>query len=504
MGESFFSKLFAAIFGSDDPEAQKKRALKNISKSLKKTGYKFIEFGDDQVLPAYGKFFWDLYKIVASAQLTFQQQMNPAVYKNLVIDYSLSEEQKTAIEELEEENILQLSNNMPFEQLKEKIKQNIELISSDFDMEKINRIDDLYNKLMQFRSFCLYDYYFMLKKFDSRITEGDFSKTPKFEPIDATYIAEDLKDFVSVLYSMPLETSWSDVWDLFQKMRGAEPIKAGVWAKVCNKLNLMKAQNVFDMMLQLITKNPDYHSDFEAKRENIVESYLDKIRNQANAVVRKIEVEQKNNKVGGLLQQIFGTTDVVALKAYTENGSSIFERKNLGSYMYAKPLNYLKSFLVEFVKKNVREYNDLVIIRGKWTNQALSTQMSEDYNSLLESSDSIAQYDEKLCEDQEFGSKIKTWLPQTDRNKDAANIIRTILKDANDFAKEELIKCTRSLISYAKSVKSLIEDHQKSHPELLMNWKELERFSEQPIQTVGVDIYKKIYLIASLMQNFLQ
>jgi len=500
----FLSKIFGSLFGGDDPEAQKKRILKQIAKNLSKTRYKFYKIGSDQVLPAYGKFFFDLYKIISPVQLSFQQQMNPAVYKNMVIDYSLSDEQKIAIEELNEESIMAMSKSMPFEALKQKIKQNIDLITSDFDMDKIARIDGLYNKLVQFKAFCLYDYYFMLKKFDSSIREGDFSHTPKFEPIDAAYISEDLKDFLSVLYVMPLEDSWADLWEMFKAVKGNEPVKAGQWAKICSRLNSMKVENVFDMMIQLISKNPDYHTDVEYKNESIVESFIDKIKKQAQSAIAKLEADQKNSKVSSILQQIFGTTEVVSLKNYTEAGSAIFERKALGSYQYAKPLNYLKAFLVEYVKRVIREYNDLVTIRGKWTNQALSTQMSDDYNVLLEASDEIAAYDEKLCEDQELGVKIKTLLPQTDRNRDAANIIRTTLKDSNEFAKLEIVKCSKALISYAKSVKSLLEDYQKPHPELLMNWKELERFSDQPMAKLGVEIYKKIYLIASLMQNFLQ
>lgn len=500
----FFSNLFGSLFGGNDPESQKKRVLKQISKNLSKTRYKFYKIGNDQILPSFGKFFYDLYKIISPVQLSFQQQMNPAVYKNMVVDYSLSEQQKVAIEELTEESIMAMSKSMPFDELKQKIKQNIDLITSDFDMEKITKIDNLYNKLIQFKSFCLYDYYFMLKKFDSTIKEGDFSHSPKFEPIDAAYIAEDLKDFLSVLYVLPLEENWADLWDLFKTVKGNEPIKTGQWAKICSRLASMKAENVFDMMIQLISKNPDYHTDVEAKHESIVESFIDKVKKQAQSAIAKLEADQKNSKVSSILQQIFGSTEVIALKNYTETGSAIFERKSLGSYQYAKPLNYLKAFLVEYGKRIIREYNDLVTIRGKWTNQALSSQMSEDYNILLEASDEIAAYDEKLGEDQDLGMKIKTLLPQTDRNKDAANIIRTTLKDSNEFAKIEIVKCSKALISYAKSVKSLLEDYQKPHPELLMNWKELERFTDQPISKLGVEIYKKIYLIASLMQNFLQ
>ncbi len=93
-GLSFFQKLISSIFGGNDPEAEKNRQLKIIAKNLSRSGYKFYKAGSDQVLPQFGKFFYDIYKIISPAQLFFQNQPNPNFYKNIVIDFSLTESQK--------------------------------------------------------------------------------------------------------------------------------------------------------------------------------------------------------------------------------------------------------------------------------------------------------------------------------------------------------------------------------------------------------------------------
>ena len=91
---SFFQKLFSSLFSGNDPEAEKNRQLKQIAKNHSRSGYKFYKPGSDQVLPQFGKFFYDIYKIISPAQIFFQNQQNPNFYKNLVIDYSLTESQK--------------------------------------------------------------------------------------------------------------------------------------------------------------------------------------------------------------------------------------------------------------------------------------------------------------------------------------------------------------------------------------------------------------------------
>ena len=130
--------------------------------------------------------------------------------------------------------------------------------------------------------------------------------------------------------------------------------------------------------------------------------------------------------------------------------------------------------------------------------------MSSAYHQMLEASDAITQFDAKLNEEAEIGMKIKTLLPRADRDKESNNIIKTTLRDVNSLAREYLVNTTKSMISFAKILKSVIEDHKKPKGEIVMNWKELDRFAEHPINQLGVEVYKKIYLFVQLVQSELQ
>lgn len=501
--ESFFHKLLDSLIGGKDADAAKKKQLKNIAKVLSKTRFKFYKAGSDQALPLMGKFFFDLYKALSNCQTLFNSQPNPAYYKDVCINFGLSDAQKALIEELSDETIVDNSKKMPFDQLKAKVKADISAFSGEFDQSKIQRIDGLYNLLLIFKSFCTFDYYFILKKFDSSIRENEFNKAPKFNPIDASYIAEDLKDFLTVLYSIPIGADWTDLLQLLKAMRGGtEPIKANQLSKILARLNQIKASRVFDMIIQLTTKDPLYQVKYEEKREQIIEAFIDKIKNDAQTAIKKIENAQKNSKVDGLLKQIFGTTEISSLQYYTEEQGASFVKKNLGGFEYAKPLNYLKAFLLEYVKRDVRAYADLVLVRGKWTTSPFTAEMSDAYNAILEYSEKITLFDKKLSEeDGEYGKKLKTLLPRADRDREAASIIKTTLRDNNTLAKEYIVSATKQLIVFGKITKLLIEDYQKQRPELMTNWKELERFAETPIGELGVNVYKKIYLIVQLMQG---
>ena len=164
-------------------------------------------------------------------------------------------------------------------------------------------------------------------------------------------------------------------------------------------------------------------------------------------------------------------------------------------------MNYLKGFLLEFVKKNIREYSELILIRGKWTSAQLSSPMSNAYNDLLAASDAISAFDQNIAEEGAVGIKIKTLLPRVQHDTDSAGVINRLVTDANEQAKSFIVDSTRNLITVGKTVKSLLEDETKKSPEMIINWKEIEHYADHPPKDLGIEVYKKIYLFVTLMQT---
>lgn len=497
--ENFFTKLFSSLFSSNDPEAKKKKKLKAIAKDLSKSRYHFYK--NDEILPALPKLFYEIYKAVANSQTMFNSVENPNAFKYMVVNYSLSEEQHQIADSLSKEAILAKAQSTPVEQVTSETSEMLSQFLGAFDAEKITSIESTYKKIQIFKSFCTFDFYFFLKKFDSMLHEKEFNSIPKFEKINAEYVTEDLKDFICVAGPVTEISDWSDMMKLFKEAKGQEPINPNVWNKISAKLRAILQSKTFDLMLKLMTKNPDYYSEYSVKEEPIVDTYLEKIRTETESTLAQLATAQKNSKIGNLLNQIFGTTDVVRLRYYTEAASAPYEKRNLGKFLYAAPLNYYKAFLLDYIKKDLRELADLILIRGTWTSNTLSAPMSNAYNALLESSEKLSAFDEKLAEEGEVGIKLKTHLPRAERDRDAKSIINTIMKDTNEAAKEFCIEATKNLITIAKTIKTVMEDYAKPKGELILNWKELDKFADHPIKQLGTDVYKHIYLFVTLMQN---
>lgn len=500
----FFQNLIESIFKNSGPETEKKRRLKAIAKAFSKTKYhNFYKTSTFEVMPPFAKLFYDIYKIVSPAQSLFTNNENIALYKRQIISYSLSEKQVSLLDHFEEPKIVEMSRQIPLDKLTTQIEEDLELFNREFTSERIAKTENLYKAFMLLKDFCSFDYYVLLKKFSGKIQENNFSAVPDFEKTNAEYIVDDLKDFSSVAYALLDERIiWDDLFEFLKATKGTDLISLNVWRKVLTKIKAIKTSQAFELMIRHISRNPSYEPDVRMPSGTLVEDYLDKVQEDAMAVISKIGYAQKESKTNSFCEQIFGTTGIQTLKNYTTTANGTFEKKELNLFEYTEPLNYLKAFILEYVKKDIRELYDVVVIRGQW-DASLSAPMSNAYQELLKTSDEITLFDAELAEEGSLGTKIKTLLPKTAHDPGAENIINRVIEDSNEQARAYLLSSTQNLVTIGKTLKQLIEDYVKQKPVLVQNWRELERFIDHPMKEFCVNIYKKIYLFVQLMQQYL-
>jgi hypothetical protein len=159
---------------------------------------------------------------------------------------------------------------------------------------------------------------------------------------------------------------------------------------------------------------------------------------------------------------------------------------------------------MDYFKKDIRELVDLLIVRGQWTANLQSQQLSDCYHAILDVSEKILRFDEELSDEGELGTRIRIALAKADRDRDAMKYLRGALKDVNDKATAMISRSAVNLIGVGRQLKSLIEDLSKPNHEILINWKEVEGQSPKPFKPWLVDTYKKIYYIVQLLQYFVK
>ena len=126
----------------------------------------------------------------------------PNIFNRYIINFILSDNQKQIEEQLDEQKILEISKKISIKDLKNQVELKLQEFKNEFNDDSVVSADNLSKSFSFFKDFCNFDYYMILKKFDSSYREYNFNSTPRLEKVNAEYILNDLKDFLEIAYAI--------------------------------------------------------------------------------------------------------------------------------------------------------------------------------------------------------------------------------------------------------------------------------------------------------------
>lgn len=503
--DSFLIRILQLFLPSDDAAAVTKRHLKAIAKEISRNKFsKWYKPSSEEFQPHLARFFFEVYKVVGPARALLASAASSKVLKAITVEQNFSKHQSQLREKLMPEAIKERAKNMNQKELTAQIKKEFDALMNGFNEKKIDEIDILYTQMQQFIHFVLFDYYFFLKKFDPALPEDKFSYTPNFSNVSAEYLKDALKDFTAVLYGLSLDTNWEKLFLTITAYKNVQPVNTSQWKKLLSLLNDVRRSQILEKIIRHITKDPTYVVEISTSTEKITGEYLKQVDTSIENTLKAILTEQKNSQVAVLARRVFGDTVPSGTKYYHQRSNAAFEKRGLQGYMYADAMNYLKSFLVDYFKSDIRALSDLLLVRGQWTQQTLSAEYSESYHMLMQISSKILEFDEKLSEVSEMGVKFRTLLSRMEREKEAGKHVQKHLHDVNETALRLIKAALKNIMTLGNAVKSCIADYDKPHRDLLQNWKEIEQHADKPVGEWMNAVYTKVYNFLVLEQAILK
>jgi hypothetical protein len=505
-GGSFLDKILALIFGSNDPDKEKKRLLKEVANTLKKSRFKSLNIKNEQALPGLAKLFNDIYKIVGSAQALLQNAGSSNALKTILIEAQLSKEQVALKDSFSEEAIREkLKKGADTQKLAAEVKNSLSNFLGAFDNELTQKINTLHEVFAAFHAFTMYDYYFILKKFDSSFPEKNFTYAPKFEAINAEYVIEELKDFLDVIMPLDKSADWDSLFNTLKQYREVDVVNRTAWRKLMALMVDIKSSAIFELMIRYIGKDPFFKANYTFSSEKIIDPYLAQIKTQTEGVIQGILQEKRNQKTDQLVKVIFNSKEITPMKHYAEKTNITFTKK-IDGFLYMDAANYLKTFMLDYVKTEMKSLCDFLVVRGKWATNLLSQQIADSMQKILAISDDLFKFDDACAESGPFGLKIKKASPRAERDAAALRMLKDAVNDANKRVVTIIVEAAQVLIGFGKNLKSLIDDYDapENQHQLLINWKAVDNDAEGAIKQKMTDLYKKIYYFIQLMQIYVK
>lgn len=497
---NFLIQFFRALFSSDDPEVIKKKKLAKIARNISKTRFSKWYKGDRALSPACAEFFFNVYRTVGPAKALLENAKSSNALKFFSVEAVLSKEQKKLLGDLSENAISSVQDKIDFGQLELEVGGKIARFEKNFTAEQMERANLLYHQVKAFVDLSLFDYYYVLKQFDRTIRELNFDVKPDFKSIPALAVIQPLHDFWDILRFFPFDADWNPVFSVIEQYKNVKPVNLPVWKKTCENLKNLYASFVLENIIKHVNEDPDMRFPASDPVADIASEYKRNVIGIAENTLQKIKRTRNTSKIEELLKRIFATAaPLSSTKNYT-TGNKLFLTTDFAGFVYAQPLSYLKSFLIEYFKTEIRELSDLFLVRATWDNPDQVKAYSESYHDLLAIVDDIVAFDEQLAEGEPLAMKIKAAIARSARDPSARGTVTRLLNDLNATAYKMIITSCQNLVTIAKLYKLIIEDYDRPRRTLLQNWHEIELNTSQPPKQWLIAAYTKIHDFVILEQ----
>jgi len=501
MAVDLVEKAFSFFSGDGSGNmSDKELILKQRIKELADNKYaKFYRQKSDEADPSLGLFFYTLYKLILPIRTFMKDTAKTTRLRQIVLEAFMDASIIEAVKRISPAEIERRAKETPPTELSVEIRGDINKLVSGFGANRTNQINRCYNLVMVFFQLAHFDFPGLLKKFDTNFTEGPFGGDPKFYPVKTSLLAKDLGEFIAVAQNVNPDNDWRTLLKLLKICAGKELISEDQFAQILIGLRDVINSKILELMVQFGTRNPVWICKPRIPDEHIAESWLEARTGKAQEYINKINTTEKRKQIDILLKDIFDHEDFERLEYYTNQKNSPYKKRDLSYFLYAEGLNYLLIFLNDYLEKDIHELCDILLVRGQWTNNDNSKEMSEALHQLLELPGQIANLDEMLSDDGSDGSRLKASLLRVDRDHTQARYINSIIDNVNENALEFINTAAHQFSIIGKHLKSLEDDVQKKRPELIVNWRELNNVSKNPLAQQVIDFSKRIDSFIKLM-----
>ncbi|HOJ64342.1 MAG TPA: hypothetical protein PLE45_07965 [Spirochaetota bacterium] len=502
----FITKIIDFLTGSTSEDRIRKRKLKEIARHLTQLKYKFYNPKKDLILPGFGNYFYEIFRICQNFSKFFDVKNHSNTIKIILFDSLLTEKQKSLKEKLEKEYIEDLiRNSNDLHKAIEEIKSILNSFVKSFDSEIVKIINTTYNQIVDLSNIINFDWYSLLHKMDSNITETNFNYKPNFEPLEGKYVLEDLISINDNIFTLNLNSDWKYVYN-YVSMVYEDKTLVDLLKKLISLLKVIKKDDYLTKIIQLISKDPFFSpKDFHSKAK-IVQDYISGFQIEIQKIVQETIKLHNKEKLNKLLVEIFKTTIIIRLKNYTQKLDEALKSKGIqNTFKYIEPMNYLKAFLLDIGKGDIKARIDQLIIKGTWDTNIHSSE----YSSLLEKfnilSDKVIDFDNKCGEDEVYGKELKRLMLAVKHDSKAKMLLVKLIEKIDSNASQILIEGINILNLAANLIKALIEDFSLKNPKMIINFHKIKwDFPNSNIKADLLDIYKKILNMNVLLKNYIK
>lgn len=517
---SFFSRIFDLLVGHPLSGEQEK-LLVPLNRQLSRQGYKFFNIKKDKFLVPGLSLVYQAYTAAAPLHEFFMQKNDDAYYKNQVLRYSFSENQRRIHDLLQPEAIREASKTKSLKDIAEKYKEEFVTLRSEFNSQTISVVNNLYNSVMVLKQFCVLDYYAALRLADSKLKENDFIMAPRFSAIPRKYVADFLVDFFSSASLLLNIADWVPTFDFLRQLPGYKENDEAFSVKIPQNVAANNGEETqakkFDSLLLLFRSLSDrellpvlaklsrrdfsYELPTHLGGKDIVGPYLDTTYQEFRETMQSLVQERKIAQIQNYMSHVFEIGEVKPLKFYNDEESSQYERKNVVGFLFCNGLMYVNAFFEKYLHGEISKFLDIFDGLARVRDKSTCSECLVLYHDLLDLHKELLKFDQRLDVKFPEGYQLKSMLEKCRGEENITAKLNMEVEKTNTSAKSIIRRSKEKLIAIQEIFALFTKDCQKATPKLVENWGEFSRRIKPDVATTLGNISHHIKYFVLLLDT---
>lgn len=504
MAEDIFGKVIDFISGTEGEAGDRRLLLQKLQRDIAQNKYgKFYRVRQEELDVPFAETIYSLYRIIRPIQAITGNPRLLERLKLLSVETFLDRPMVEAIERLNPDSIEKSATDRSHPEVAMELKEDVSKLEAQFTTSFTATVDHLFIMNQALLNLASFNYTAFLSKFDEKfLPQPDYR--PAFRPIKAVPLVSDIAHFGHAITQLNLSGDWKLVLHNINALVQMQiPLDDAV--KMLNDLQDIRSSGIIDLIIQYTLKNPSWVNVLKSGPQGqLASDWLIAKKDASLRLIDRIISVQRDERMAALADSVFGTYDINRLQNYTTRASDDLASKGLNTFKYAAVFNYLFAFIEDFAKRELQELYDIVLVRGQWTNQNQSKEMSEAFYELIKLTEGVRALDDSLSEDGKEGQRLNAALSRVEHDNSQVYYVNNMVGSINDDAQEIVESASRSMEILTRRLKELVEDSQKKPGDIIINWRQLNMVSRTPIAQRLVEDYEKVSTFYQLLQLYVE
>ena len=496
--ENFFTKFLNVLLGRELSPALKE--LRSMNRRLESQGYQYYNFSSRKVKKTFASFLYDVYATIAPLREFFLANNDNEYYRKMLIQYSLTDEQRHALEYLQPERIRKEVMDNAVKAVAETCQRNFTIFKDDFSAGNAVIANETYASVLILKQFCVLDYYSCLKQFCPTLEENNFTTTWRFKHVQKNYVADFIVDFLNAATSLSGVENWKFVFEFLSYLPSWKEFDIDRFSRLTAILAAMSEKNVLLSLACLMKDDPSFVMRLPSEPRDIIRMYMEDVYQRFKVTLEDIVRERKMSRFNELLSSVFVYDELKPLKYYSPEASRPYETRGTVGFSACNSAMYLNSFFEKYIKEGIVNLMSVFKVLAHSHSSSLVPETCTKFQDLMDLRNDLLEFDQHLNSNFSEGYRLKSLLESSHSDDKIVFKLNAAIGDIN-LQITEIINTALDTISGLSEIFGRLVEDRVNHGNLISNWKDIEQRVQKPVLEILKPFALALKNFSLLMKN---